>query len=72
MENDGNLTQENRLEAEGFLKKLKQLKVTILFEIWDKVSERFQKSSSSLQESGLPVNSAVHLMKSLLDFAESQ
>lgn len=69
---DENLPRDSRLEAEGFLKKLQQLEVAILLEIWDAVLERFQKTSLCLQESGLSLNSAVHLLKSLLEFIKSQ
>ena len=67
-----NLPRDSRLEAEGFLKKLQQLEVAILLEIWDTLLGRFQKTSLALQESGLPLNSAVNLLKSLLEFVKSQ
>jgi len=54
------------------LKKIQQLEVAILLELWDTVLWRFHKASLSLQESGLSLNSAVHLLQSLLEFVESQ
>ena len=67
-----NLPRDSRLEAEGFLKKLQQLEVAILLELWNTLLGRFQKTSLALQESGLPLNSAVNLLKSLLEFVKSQ
>ena len=69
---DENQTRDSRLEAEGFLKKLQRLEVAILLEIWDIVLERFHRTSISLQKEGLSLNSAVHLLESLLDFVKSQ
>ena len=70
------LTNENqprgsRLEAEGFLKKLQQLEVVILLELWDTHLAIFQKTSSAFQESGLLLISAVQLLNSLLEFVKS-
>uniref|UniRef100_H2YLB0 HAT C-terminal dimerisation domain-containing protein n=1 Tax=Ciona savignyi TaxID=51511 RepID=H2YLB0_CIOSA len=66
LQSDENQPRDSRLVAEGFLKKLQQLEVAILVEVWDTVLERFQKTSK------LPVNSAVHLLESLLEFVRSQ
>uniref|UniRef100_H2YTB8 TTF-type domain-containing protein n=1 Tax=Ciona savignyi TaxID=51511 RepID=H2YTB8_CIOSA len=72
LQSDENQPRDSRLVAEGFLKKLQQLEVAILVEVWDTVLERFQKTSLTLQGSKLPVNSAVHLLESLLEFVRSQ
>uniref|UniRef100_H2YK98 HAT C-terminal dimerisation domain-containing protein n=1 Tax=Ciona savignyi TaxID=51511 RepID=H2YK98_CIOSA len=72
LQSDENQPRDSRLVAEGFLKKLQQLEVAILVEVWDTVLERFQKTSLTLQRSKLPVNSAVHLLESLLEFVRSQ
>lgn len=69
---DENQRRDSRLEAEGFRKKLEQLEVAILLEIWDTILERFQKTNLSLQERGLSLNSAIHLLKSLLEFVKRQ
>ena len=71
------LTNENqqwdsRLEAEGFVKKLQQLEVAILLELWETLLGIFQQTTLALQESGLPLNSAVHLLKPLLEFVKER
>ena len=38
----------------------------------DTILERFEKTSLSLQQSGLALNSAVHILKSLLEFVKNQ
>uniref|UniRef100_H2YLB1 HAT C-terminal dimerisation domain-containing protein n=1 Tax=Ciona savignyi TaxID=51511 RepID=H2YLB1_CIOSA len=59
LQSDENQPRDSRLVAEGFLKKLQQLEVAILVEVWDTVLERFQKTT-------------VHLLESLLEFVRSQ
>uniref|UniRef100_H2YK99 DUF4371 domain-containing protein n=1 Tax=Ciona savignyi TaxID=51511 RepID=H2YK99_CIOSA len=54
LQSDENQPRDSRLVAEGFLKKLQQLEVAILVEVWDTVLERFQKTSLTLQRSKLP------------------
>ena len=50
--NDDSQPRDSRLEADGFLKKLRELEVVILFETWDTFLERFQKTNLALQQSG--------------------
>ena len=70
MATEDNQPPDSRLEA--FRKELEQLKLAILLEIWDTILERFQKTNVSLQERGLSLNSAMHLLKSLLEFVKRQ
>ena len=62
---------ESRIEAEGFLTKLKRLETAILLELWDSILDRFQKTNLSLQKSGLSLNKAMHLLEALETFVRS-
>lgn len=44
-------------------KLLGELESALLIVIWNKILERFQKTSLSLQESGLTLNTMVHLLE---------
>ena len=69
---DQEQAQDSRVQAEGFKKKLQQLETAILLEVWDTILQQFQKTSLSLQEAGLSLNSALSLIESLLKFVERQ
>ena len=66
------ISQQTRNEAKGFVTRLEQLETAILLEVWHTVLLQFQKTSLSLQECNLSLNSAVLLLESLLEFVESQ
>ena len=65
--NDGQ-PHESQIEAESFLKKLKQLETCILLKLWDTVLDQFQKINLSLQENGPTLNNAIHLLEALKSF----
>ena len=70
--NDVNQPADSRAEAEGIQRKLQQSGTAILLEVWGIILQQFQKTSLSLQESGLTLNSAVALLESLLKFVDHQ
>ena len=59
-------------EAIGLSKRLKEPESSILLQLWNKILERMNKTSKTLQTEGLPLNNAVHLLKSLWGFVDSQ
>ena len=69
---DHKQAEDSRVQAEGFKRKLQQLETAILLEVWDTILQQFQKTSLSLQEAGLSLNSALSLLESLLKFVERQ
>ena len=62
---------EVRSEAVGLSKRLKELDNSILLQVWNMVLERVYKTSVQLQKERLPINVAVNLLQSLLEFIES-
>ena len=63
---------EVRSTARGLSKRLKELETGTLVSLWDVLLERTNVTSKLLQSEGLPINRAVHLMKSLSEFIGSQ
>ena len=59
-------------EAIRLSKRLKDLESSILLELWNIILERMNKTSKTLQTERLPFNNAVHLLKSLWGFVDSQ
>ena len=62
---------EVRSEAVGLSKRLKEIVNSILLQVWNVVLERVYKTCVQLQKEGLPINVAVNLLQSLLEFIES-
>ena len=62
---------EVRSEAVRLSNRLKELDNSILLQVWNVVLERVYKTSVQLQKEGLPINVAVNLLQSLLEFIES-
>ena len=62
---------EVRSEAVGLSKRLKELDNSILLQVWNVVLERVYKTSVQLQKEGLPINVAVNMLQSLLEFIGS-
>lgn len=66
-----NQKPEARLQAEGLLNSLNKLETGIMLIFWNKILQRFQMTSASLQAEDLCLNSAQSLLKSLSPFVES-
>ena len=58
-------------EARGLIKKLTEMETAILLHLWNAVLERVNITSVSLQKEGCPLNRAVLLLNSLLDYIQS-
>ena len=61
-------TLECRRDTSGILVQLKELDTSIMLVMWDTLLERIQKTSEALQKTGLALNTAVQLLKSLISF----
>ena len=61
-------TLECRRDTSGILVQLKKLDTSIMLVMWDTLLERIQQTSETLQKTGLALNTAVQLLKSLISF----
>ena len=61
-------TLECRRDTSGILVQLKKLDTSIMLVMWDTLLEWIQKTSKALQKTGLALNTAVQLLKSLISF----
>ena len=62
---------EVRAEARGLVSRLRELETAILLQMWNVILDRVNKTSVMLQKEGLPLNTAVQLLESLLSFIDS-
>jgi hypothetical protein len=69
---DNEQTSECRVDANGLLKKMRQLETCIMIEFWHTVLLQFNKTSLSLQKVGLTLNTMINLLESLVVYVESQ
>ena len=67
---DNNQPAESRAEASGIVRQFKAVGTAISLEVWHAIMERFDKTNLQLQNAGLPLNTAVQLLDSLLKFVE--
>ena len=65
IEQNENEKPKTKSKAVGLMKKMLQLEYGILTELWATILERFNRTSISLQNPSMDLNSAVHLFKSL-------
>ena len=68
---DGNQKIDARYEAIIILKHLSKLETIFLADFWAVILERFNQVSQSLEQETLELDSAIKLLKSLLDFVMS-
>ena len=59
-----------RLEAKGLFSMMDQLETGIMVELWTTILERFNKTSTQLQNPKLDLNSATQMLESLKTFVQ--
>jgi hypothetical protein len=64
-------TVETRLVATGLEKQMNTLETGVMVSLWNRILQRFDKTSKTLQASNIHLNTATSLLKSLLDFVQS-
>ena len=69
---DGNQKTDTHYEAITILKHLSMFETIFLVDFWAVILERFNQVSKSLQQETLELDSAIKLLKPLLDFLMSQ
>lgn len=65
------IKKDARNEAENIIKKITSLDIAFMTVLWNKVLERFDKTSVKLQDKSLDLSVAVKLLKSLRDYVGS-
>ena len=68
--NDVDQTANARVEARGLRDRMDQLETAILTEVWFEILSQFNKISITLQTAGIALNTAVGLLKGLIDFVQ--
>ena len=69
---EGNQKTDTCYEAITILKHRSKLETVFLADFWAVILERFNQVNKSLQQETLELDSAIKLLKSLLDFVMSQ
>ena len=72
MTDDREVRAEVQSTAKGLAKRLRHLETGTLVPLWDILLERMNVTSKMLQSEGLPLNTAVHLLRSLASFIAAQ
>ena len=62
---------EVKAEARGLVSRFSELETAILLQLWNDVLDRVNNTSVALQKEGLPLNTAIHLLESLVSYIES-
>lgn len=65
------INKDARNEAQNIIKKMTSLDIAFMTVLWNKVLERFDKTSVKLQEKSLDLSIAVKLLKSLREYVGS-
>jgi hypothetical protein len=68
---DPDYNPSTRAEATGLLNQLTKLETCILLSFWNNVLERVEKTNKKLQEEGLSLNLALHMLNSLLEYVSN-
>ena len=61
-----------RVEATGLRDRMYELETAILTEVWYEILMQFNKISVTLQTAGIALNTAVGVLKSLIDFVQQK
>ena len=70
--NDADQTADARVEATGLRDLMDELETAILTEVWYEILMQSNKISVTLQTAGIALNTAVGLLKSLIDFVQQK
>ena len=68
---DDSQKPETKVEAQGLTKSIQTLETSLLTVIWQKILERFHKTTIILQGASMDLNSATALLKGLVVFIQS-
>ena len=70
--NDADQTANARIEPTGLRDRMDELETAILTELWYEILIQFNKISVTLHTAGIALNTAVGLLKSLIDFVQQK